>query len=89
MPAVLCECGFMDHPVDTPLIVTDKYASQLAQGFVNAIVKVGGLKKKAAPAPEPPKPKLKRYIVQIGEFGTLAQADDVASVLKNAKVIEI
>ena len=49
MPAVLCECGFMDHPVDTPLILTDKYASQLAQGFVNAIVKAGKLKKKPAP----------------------------------------
>ena len=85
MVANLCECGFMDHPVDTPLILTDKYASQLAQGFVNAIVKVGGLKKK--PAPKPGKPG--KYMVQVGEFNTLAEANAVANLLKSAAVIAV
>lgn len=86
MPAVLCECGFMDHPVDTPLILTDKYATQLAKGFVNAIVKVGGLKKK--PAPKPPEkpdgqPKADGlYRVQVGAFANKANADKLVAELK-------
>ena len=56
MPAVLCECGFMDG-TDGKLILTDKYATQLAQGFVNAIVTFGKLKKN----PHRNRPKPKRF----------------------------
>jgi N-acetylmuramoyl-L-alanine amidase len=60
MPAVLCECGFMDSLVDGKLILTDKYATQLARGLINAIVKVGNLKKKPEPKPvEKPKQETK------------------------------
>ena len=46
MPSVLMECGFMDSLVDTPIILTDKFAEQIATACVNVIVKRAGLKKK-------------------------------------------
>lgn len=61
MPAVLMEYGFMDSTVDAPIILTDAYAKKVAYGTMAGIAKVAGLKKKAAPAPEPaekPAPKV-------------------------------
>lgn len=48
MPAVLIECGFMDSTVDTPVILTEEFAKKAARGLANAIVEIGGLKKKSA-----------------------------------------
>ena len=48
MPAVLVECGFMDSTTDVPIILTDKFADEAAEGIVNALVKIGGLTQKAA-----------------------------------------
>ena len=45
MPAVLIECGFMDSPSDTPMILTENFADKAARGLVNALVKIGDLKK--------------------------------------------
>ena len=45
MPAVLCECGFMDSTVDTPIILTEEFANQAARGITDALVEVYGLKK--------------------------------------------
>ena len=44
MPAVLVECGFMDSITDVPIIITDKFANDIAEGMVNALVKIGNLK---------------------------------------------
>ena len=38
MPAVLGEFGFMDSTTDTPIILTEEYADQLADGIVAALV---------------------------------------------------
>lgn len=46
MPAVLIECGFMDSTVDTPIILTDTFAEQIADACVEVLVRRGGLKKK-------------------------------------------
>jgi N-acetylmuramoyl-L-alanine amidase len=46
MPSVLVECGFMDSTTDVPIIITEKFAEQCADGFVSALVKIGGLTKK-------------------------------------------
>ena len=43
MPAILIECGFMDNAVDTPKILTDKYAKACAAGIVDGIVKAYNL----------------------------------------------
>ena len=44
MPAVLGEFGFMDSTTDTPIILTEKYADQVADGITAALVEVYGLK---------------------------------------------
>lgn len=58
MPAVLLELGFMDSKKDTPIILTDKYATQCAEACVAIIVKKAKLVKKTsvAPTPAPSKP---------------------------------
>lgn len=43
MPAVLVECGFMDSTTDVPIILTDKFADESAEGLVKALVKIGKL----------------------------------------------
>ncbi len=50
MPAVLIECGFMDSTTDTPIILTEDFASKTATGCVNAIVNRAGLTKKSTAA---------------------------------------
>lgn len=76
MPSILCECGFMDGVTDGNLILTDKYAMQLAQGLVKAIAEVGKLQVKATPQPTPtPQPVPKKTIddiareVIVGKWG--------------------
>ena len=46
MPAVLIECGFMDSETDVPMILSEAFAKRAAQGLTDALVKIGGLKKK-------------------------------------------
>lgn len=43
MPAVLCECGFMDSTVDTPIILTEEFSRQCAQGLCDALAEVYSL----------------------------------------------
>lgn len=43
MPAVLGEFGFMDSTTDTPIILTEEYAGQVARGIVDALVETFGL----------------------------------------------
>lgn len=46
MPCVLIECGFMDSKTDVPIILSNKFAEQVANACVEVIVKKAGLKKK-------------------------------------------
>lgn len=55
MPCVLIECGFMDSKTDVPIILTDKFAEQVAEACVEVIVKKAKLKKKATKAETPKK----------------------------------
>lgn len=43
MPAVLCECGFMDSTADTPVILTDTYAAKVAEACVDVICTKAGI----------------------------------------------
>lgn len=47
MPCVLIECGFMDSKTDVPIILTSKFADEVADACVEVIVKKAKLKKKA------------------------------------------
>lgn len=49
MPAILCECGFMDSTHDTPIILTEEFAHQAAQGLCDALVEVYALQPVSAP----------------------------------------
>ena len=43
MPCVLIECGFMDSATDVPIILTDKFAEQVASACVEVLIEKGGL----------------------------------------------
>lgn len=47
MPAVLMECGFMDSSTDTPIILTERFADQVASACVEVIATKAKLTKKA------------------------------------------
>ena len=49
MPAILCECGFMDSTVDTPIILTEEFSRQCAQGLCDALVEIYSLQPANAP----------------------------------------
>lgn len=55
MPCVLVECGFMDSKTDVPIILTSKFAEQVADACVEVIVKRAKLKKKTTKAETPKK----------------------------------
>jgi N-acetylmuramoyl-L-alanine amidase len=64
MPCVLLECGFMDSKTDVPIILTDKFADQVATACVEVLVKKGKLTKKEdeAPIKKPSSIYFKRYL---------------------------
>lgn len=55
MPCVLLECGFMDSVTDVPIILTDKFADQVATACVEVIVSKAKLKKKTPGTAKPSK----------------------------------
>ena len=67
MPAVLIENGFMDNPIDVPLILSEDYAQKSAQGIMNAIAIYGGIKKKEGGATPEPTPQPPATIVNVYE----------------------
>ncbi len=83
MAAVLLECGYMDSTVDVPIILTDEFAAQVAQGVVDVLVKKGSLKKKPKPTEEKPKENI-TYFVQTGAFSVKANAEAQVKKLKAA-----
>lgn len=44
MPAVLLECGFMDSTTDTPIILTDAFADNIARAAAEVIIEKSGVK---------------------------------------------
>ena len=74
MPAVLMECGFMDSTADVPIILSEKFADDLAKAFAEVIVERSGATKKAKTL----------YRVQVGAFGTEEKAEDMLKKLKAA-----
>lgn len=78
MPAVLIECGFMDSKTDVPIILSEEFADSAAEGLLNAMVKIGNLKKKA----EATETKGKLYRVQVGAFSVKANAETMQNKLK-------
>lgn len=80
MPCVLIECGFMDSSTDVPIILTDKFADQVATACVEVLVKRGGLVKKSAT--ETVKDGT-IYRVQVGAYSKKANAEATQKKLKD------
>lgn len=51
MPAVLIECGFMDSKTDVPIILTEKFAEEVADACIEVLVAKGGLLKEETSRP--------------------------------------
>lgn len=54
MPAILCELGFMNSTVDTPIILTEEFARNAAKAIVEFLAERGKLKKVYELTPEEP-----------------------------------
>ena len=65
MPCVLIECGFMDSTTDTPIILTETFAENVAIACVEVIVKKGKLTKKIVKTE--PETNETTYIVKKGD----------------------
>ena len=84
MPAVLLECGFMDSTVDTPTILSNTFADNVAKAIVDVIVKKGGLVKKPTPQPTTTTTSNTIYKVQVGAYSNKANAENMVKKLKSA-----
>jgi len=85
MAAMLTENLFIDNVNDAKLLKQDAFLDKIAQGHVNGLVKVFGLKKKAEPKPAPkpaPKDEGKLYRVQVGAFKERENAERLVEELK-------
>ena len=68
MPAVLGEFGFMDSTTDTPIILTQAYAQQVAFGITKALVEIYGLKEVETVTYEQWKEFMVRYQQEQGQL---------------------
>ena len=75
MSSLLLELGFMDSRTDAPIILTEKFARQAAEGIANFLVEEFKLKAK-------PKPTGKLWRVQVGAFGNYDNAKCMEARLK-------
>lgn len=68
MPAVLGEFGFMDSTHDTPIILTERFADQVADGIVAALAEVYGLKEVEEMSYETWKEYMARYRAELAQL---------------------
>jgi len=86
MEAYLIEGGFMDSSSDVPVIITDTYAQNAAQGIVDFLVAKYSLKKKIVPVVNKDfvLPDGKFFRVVVGSYQSRNNAEDVQKRLKEA-----
>ncbi len=90
MQALLFENGFMDSATDVPIILSEDFAEKAATAYVETIVKIGGLTKKATAPTETPKtestPTIKKGdLVSIKSNATYYTGKAVPSWVKSQK----
>lgn len=66
MPAILTENGFIDNRSDADKLKSDDFINKIAQGHVNGIVKIFGLKKSVS-KPVESKPSTNKSIEQLAQ----------------------
>ena len=79
MPAVICECAFVDNDKDNDIIDTMEEQKRFGQAYANAILEYFGIDYK-----EPVKESTKLYRVQVGAYSVKANADAMLQKLKAA-----
>lgn len=84
MPALLTENGFIDNAADAKNLKNDAFLDKIAQGHVDGLVKAFGLKKKAAPKPQPELQSKVFYRVVTGSFADRNNAEKRVADLKKA-----
>ncbi|GAA0379062.1 N-acetylmuramoyl-L-alanine amidase family protein [Bacillus horti] len=91
MPAILTECLFIDHPLDSTKLKSSSYLQQIARGHANGIVKAFGLKKKAAngagAANSGNDPKLVSAIEKLHKAGIISSPDYWLQNAKTGKTV--
>lgn len=84
-PCVLMEYGFMDSKLDAPVILQEHYAKKMAYATMDAVAKVGGLKKKGGKREEY---SLKQFVCDV-QKACGAQVDGVAGEQTLAKTVTL
>lgn len=86
MPAILCECGFMDNMEEAKLMLDENYQWKVAEAIGRGVCNYLGVK--YVPKPEPKKdevaPERKFYKVQVGAFKERKNAEALLEQLKKA-----
>lgn len=84
MPAILCECGFMDNLEEAKLMLDENYQQKVAEAIAKGICSYFGVKYVPKPEPKPqPKPTSNvLYKVQVGAFAQRENAERLANELK-------
>ncbi|MCM8901337.1 N-acetylmuramoyl-L-alanine amidase [Caldicoprobacter algeriensis] len=86
MPAILCECGFMDNMEEAKLMLDENYQWTVAEAIGRGICAYLGVN--YVPKPEPKKeeiaPEGKFYKVQVGAFKERKNAEALLEQLKRA-----
>lgn len=79
MPAVICECAFVDNDKDNDIIDTVEEQKKFGQAYAKAILEYFGIDYK-----EPVKESTKLYRVQVGAYSVKSNADAMLQKLKAA-----
>ena len=79
MPAVICECAFVDNDKDNDIIDTVEEQKRFGQAYAKAILEYFGINYK-----EPVKESTKLYRVQVGAYSVKSNADAMLQKLKAA-----
>ena len=78
MPAILCECGFMDNLEEARLMLDENYQQKVAEAIGKGICNYLGVKYISKDSP----PKV-LYKVQVGAFAQRENAEKLVKELKN------
>lgn len=84
MPAILTECGFIDHKTDAAKLKDAAFLKKLGRAHAVGIAKAFGLKKKATPKPSPKTaPSKAKFRVVAGSYAEKKNAEAQVKKLKD------
>lgn len=82
MPAVLCECAFIDTAKDISIVDTEAEQRGFGMAYAMAILEYFGIPYKAKETAKPAATSGKLYRVQVGAYSVKANAEKLAAELK-------